>query len=157
LNVHKAADHLFLTQPAVTLQIKALEQDLGVRLFDRAAGRISLTRQGSILLSYASKMAALEAEAEQQLGCKDGKVSGAVTGGIYDPGSWPKACSSTSSASSLRPARWIMGGLDWPMKPIDFVPKPHPANVDVHDIPKGKELSAMPEAGEIDGAKSTGC
>jgi hypothetical protein len=26
--------------------------------------------------------------------------------------------------------RWIIGGLDWPMKPIDFVTKPHPANVD---------------------------
>src|SRR5579872_227736 len=24
--------------------------------------------------------------------------------------------------------RWIIGGLDWPMKPIDFVTKPHPAN-----------------------------
>ena len=35
LNFRKAAEHLFLTQPAVTLQIKALENDLGVRLFDR--------------------------------------------------------------------------------------------------------------------------
>lgn len=63
LNFHKAAEHLFLTQPAVTLQIKALEEDVGVRLFDRAAGRISLTRQGSILRGYATKMASLAAEA----------------------------------------------------------------------------------------------
>lgn len=41
LNFHKAAEHLFLTQPAVTLQIQALENDLGACLFDRAGGRIS--------------------------------------------------------------------------------------------------------------------
>jgi DNA-binding transcriptional LysR family regulator len=82
LNFHKAAERLFLTQPAVTLQIKALEQDLGVRLFDRAAGRISLTIQGSMLLSYANKIAALAAEAEQELGCKDGKVSGQLSLGV---------------------------------------------------------------------------
>ena len=82
LNFHKAGERLFLTQPAVTLQIKALEQDLGVRLFDRTAGRISLTSQGSILLGYASKMAALAAEAEQELGDKDGKVSGQLSLGV---------------------------------------------------------------------------
>src|SRR5215472_6100351 len=53
LNFRKAAENLFLTQPAVTLQIKALENDLGVRLFDRTTGKISLTRQGSVLLTYA--------------------------------------------------------------------------------------------------------
>lgn len=82
LNFHKAAEHLFLTQPAVTLQIKALEQDLGVRLFDRAAGRISLTGHGSTLLDYASKIAALAAEAEQELGCKEGKISGQLSLGV---------------------------------------------------------------------------
>src|SRR5215469_6632451 len=82
LNFHKAAEHLFLTQPAVTLQIKALEEDLGVRLFDRAAGRISLTRQGSILLGYANKIAAMTAEAEQELGTADGKVSGELSLGV---------------------------------------------------------------------------
>ena len=50
LNCRKAAEQLFLTQPAVTLQIKALEDDLGIRLFDRTAGRVSLTPQGSVLL-----------------------------------------------------------------------------------------------------------
>lgn len=82
LNFHKAAEHLFLTQPAVTLQIKALEEDLGVRLFDRASGRISLTRQGSTLLGYARKIAALAAEAEREIGCKDGKVSGELSLGV---------------------------------------------------------------------------
>jgi LysR family transcriptional regulator, transcriptional activator of the cysJI operon len=49
LSFRKAAEFLFLTQPAVTLQIKALEEDLGIRLFDRAAGKVSLTKQGAAL------------------------------------------------------------------------------------------------------------
>lgn len=82
LNFHKAAEQLFLTQPAVTLQIKALESDLGVRLFDRASGRVSLTRQGSILLEYANKLAAMVFEAERKLSCKDSKVSGELSLGV---------------------------------------------------------------------------
>jgi len=82
LNFHKAAEQLFLTQPAVTLQIKALESDLGVRLFDRAGGRVSLTRQGSILLAYANKLAALISEAERELGCKENKLSGQLVLGV---------------------------------------------------------------------------
>jgi DNA-binding transcriptional LysR family regulator len=76
LNFRKAAEQLFLTQPAVTLQIKALESDLGVRLFDRTGGKIALTLQGSVLLDYASKLASIAAEAERQLGCSEGSVSG---------------------------------------------------------------------------------
>jgi DNA-binding transcriptional LysR family regulator len=57
LSFHKAADHLFLTQPAVTLQIKALEEDLGVRLFERAPNGVSLTPQGLLLLRYAQDAA----------------------------------------------------------------------------------------------------
>ena len=82
LNFRIAAEHLFLTQPAVTLQIKALEDELGVRLFDRAANRVSLTPQGSLLLGYAKKIAALVSEAEQELGGEDGKVSGELSLGV---------------------------------------------------------------------------
>jgi DNA-binding transcriptional LysR family regulator len=82
LNFRKAAEHLFLTQPAITLQIRALEDDLGIRLFDRAGNRVSLTPQGSILLIYARKLAALVSEAEQELGAEDGKISGELTLGV---------------------------------------------------------------------------
>jgi DNA-binding transcriptional LysR family regulator len=82
LNFRKAAEHLFLTQPAITLQIKALEDDLGVRLFDRTANRVSLTPQGSLLLGYAKKIATLVAEAEQQLGADGGQVSGRLSLGV---------------------------------------------------------------------------
>jgi LysR family transcriptional regulator, transcriptional activator of the cysJI operon len=76
LNFRKAAEQLFLTQPAVTLQIKALENDLGMRLFDRTGGKITFTQQGSVLLGYADKLASLASEAERELGCSAGSVSG---------------------------------------------------------------------------------
>jgi len=76
LSFHKAAESLFLTQPAVTRQIKALENDLGVRLFDRTTSQIVLTRQGSVLLGHAKKLAQLVSEAERELIPDDGKPSG---------------------------------------------------------------------------------
>ena len=60
LNFRRAAEELCLTQPAVTLQIKALEQHLGVQLFDRGGARISLTPAGTMLLKYARKLDKLE-------------------------------------------------------------------------------------------------
>src|SRR5215469_1183946 len=82
MSFRKAAEDLFLTQPAVTLQIKALENDLGVRLFDRGGAGISLTRQGSLLLSYANKVAMLVADAERELGSSEGQVSGELRLGV---------------------------------------------------------------------------
>jgi DNA-binding transcriptional LysR family regulator len=82
LNFRKAAEHLFLTQPAVTQQIKALEDDLGVRLFDRAAGRVSLTTQGIKLLKYAQNIAAVVAEAEQELAAGEGQLVGELALGV---------------------------------------------------------------------------
>jgi DNA-binding transcriptional LysR family regulator len=81
LTFRKAAEHLFLTQPAITLQVKALEDDLGIRLFDRAANRVSLTPQGALLLGYAKKIATLVSQAEQELG-EDAKVSGELSLGV---------------------------------------------------------------------------
>ena len=82
LNFRKAAEELLLTQPAVTLQIQALEDELGVRLFDRGPNRVTLTPHGKILLRYAAKLEALAAEAEQTLGAEDGKLSGALSLGV---------------------------------------------------------------------------
>lgn len=82
LSFRKAAEMLFLTQPAVTLQIKALEEDLGVRLFDRAGGKVVLTRQGAILLRHAEKIARIVLEAELQLSADDKQLSGTFALGV---------------------------------------------------------------------------
>ncbi|MEC4722306.1 LysR family transcriptional regulator [Noviherbaspirillum sp. CPCC 100848] len=54
-HITKAADALHVTQPAVTGHIKALEQELGIALFERSHGRISLTKAGEILLPEVEK------------------------------------------------------------------------------------------------------
>lgn len=63
LNFSRAAEELLLTQPAVTQQIKALEEEMGVPLFDRGGGRISLTPGGTALLPFADQMKSLSEQA----------------------------------------------------------------------------------------------
>ena len=52
-SVSRAAEALFLSQPAVTLQLQALERDMGTRLFERIGRRLSLTREGAALYELA--------------------------------------------------------------------------------------------------------
>jgi len=60
----KAAKELGYAQPTVTFQIKQLEEELGVLLFDRIGNRISLTEAGGILLNYSCRILSLENEAK---------------------------------------------------------------------------------------------
>lgn len=64
LNFSKAAQRLFVSQPAVSLHIKNLEELLKVKLFNKAGNRIYLTEPGHILLDYAKKIFELENQAE---------------------------------------------------------------------------------------------
>lgn len=76
LHFRKAAEELRLTQPAVTLQIRALEEELGEALFDRAGGRIALTRAGEVLLQYAERLHATAEEATEALAALRGEQCG---------------------------------------------------------------------------------
>lgn len=49
----RAAERCFRTQPAISAQIRALEEEVGVRLFDRSGGKVSLTAAGKVFRSYA--------------------------------------------------------------------------------------------------------
>ena len=59
LSFTKAAEALFMTQPAVTFQIKQLEEHFNTRLFERGHGKISLTPAGEVVLKYAEKILAM--------------------------------------------------------------------------------------------------
>jgi DNA-binding transcriptional LysR family regulator len=62
-NFTTAAEAVFRTPSAVSMQIKKLEETLGVSLFRRDARSVNLTHNGEILLSYAKRMLALNNEA----------------------------------------------------------------------------------------------
>ncbi len=55
----KASEILHLSQPAVSQHIHALEEELGIRLFDRTGNRVRLTDAGKLMLDYARKGAQL--------------------------------------------------------------------------------------------------
>jgi DNA-binding transcriptional LysR family regulator len=76
LSFTKAAEALFMTQPAVTFQIRQLEEYFDTRLFDRAQGRIMLTAAGAMALEYAEKILGLSAELDARLKEMGGQVGG---------------------------------------------------------------------------------
>ncbi|MDQ3229416.1 MAG: LysR family transcriptional regulator [Pseudomonadota bacterium] len=52
-SLSRAAEALYVSQPAITLQLQALERDLGVRLFERSGRRLTPTREGQLLYELA--------------------------------------------------------------------------------------------------------
>jgi DNA-binding transcriptional LysR family regulator len=76
LSFTKAAEALFMTQPAVTFQIRQLEEHFNTRLFDRAHGRITLTPAGAMALEYAERILNLSSELDTRLKEMSGVVAG---------------------------------------------------------------------------------
>ena len=79
-----------------------------------------------------------------------GKTIGELALYGHDAGVWPKGILADDFGVNLNQGRWLIGGLDWPLKPIDFVPQPHPAGVSVTRAPAGTDLGQLLEDGEID-------
>jgi len=76
LSFTKAAETLHMTQPAVTFQIRQLEEHFNTRLFDRTHNRISLTAAGQRVYEYADKILALYGEMDSRVRELTGDVSG---------------------------------------------------------------------------------
>jgi DNA-binding transcriptional LysR family regulator len=55
-SISRAAEELLITQPAVSKQMRSLEEELGEKLFDRIGKRIFLTRSGEVLNAHAEKI-----------------------------------------------------------------------------------------------------
>lgn len=79
LSFTKAAESLHMTQPAVTFQIRQLEEQFNTRLFDRGHNRVSLTDAGSRVFEYADRIFELYAEMDNAVREITGEVSGALT------------------------------------------------------------------------------
>ena len=74
----RAAQELLLTQPAITQQMKALEEQFGHPLFERGGGRVSLTPGGKALLPFADQIKALSDEAHAAVANAYGLEGGAL-------------------------------------------------------------------------------
>jgi DNA-binding transcriptional LysR family regulator len=79
LSFTKAAETLHMTQPAVTFQVRQLEEHFNTRLFDRTHNRISLTDAGKIVFQYADKIFDLYGQMENAVREMTGEISGALT------------------------------------------------------------------------------
>jgi DNA-binding transcriptional LysR family regulator len=75
---NQAAELLDYAQSTVSDQIRALETDLGIKLFHREGKQISLTAAGELFLQYAQKMINLEEEARTEVGGSE-KISGSLS------------------------------------------------------------------------------
>ena len=85
-NLTRAATHLHLTQPAVSLQIKHLQEALGVSLFTRTSHGLTLTRDGQALLPHAERALAAAADVQRAAAALRHEVRGRLRiGTILDP------------------------------------------------------------------------
>jgi DNA-binding transcriptional LysR family regulator len=85
-NLTRAAKRLHLTQPAVSLQIKALQANLKLQLFTRTASGMQLTDDGAKLLPFAERVLSSIAEFRQGADSLHSTLSGRLSiGTILDP------------------------------------------------------------------------
>ncbi len=79
LNFTKAGEQLHMTQPAVTFQIRQLEEQFNTRLFDRTHNRVSLTEAGKQVYMYAERILKLYDDMNHSITEMTGDVSGGVS------------------------------------------------------------------------------
>ncbi|MFT5401161.1 MAG: DNA-binding transcriptional LysR family regulator [Gammaproteobacteria bacterium] len=79
LSFTKAAEELHMTQPAVTFQIRQLEEYFNTRLFDRTHNKVNLTPAGERVSEFAERIFDLYEEMENRVRDLTGEISGALT------------------------------------------------------------------------------
>lgn len=89
LNFRRAAERLHVAQPALSSQIKNLEEELGVRLFDRTTRSVSLTPTGQIFLGEARNILGATTHAEQLVRKAELGLVGTLRVGVIPPATGP--------------------------------------------------------------------
>jgi DNA-binding transcriptional LysR family regulator len=74
----RAAEKRFRTQPAISAQIRALENEIGARLFDRSGGKVSLTQAGKFFVTYAEEALTARRSAIEHIAELENTPSGAI-------------------------------------------------------------------------------
>ena len=97
LNFTRAAEKLQMSQPPLSSQIKALEEELGVQLFIRGKRRLTLTEAGTLLLQRAVQMMELSEKTRRDLSSLGNELSGTICLGMVE------------GRAPYLAARWIAG------------------------------------------------
>lgn len=85
----RAANSLFISQPALSMQIKKFENEIGIKLFDKIGNRSILNENGKLLYGYTQKIFSIIEEAEHQLLNKTDSISGTINiGGSNTSGTY---------------------------------------------------------------------
>ena len=103
-NVTRAATLLNIVQPAVSRQLRLLEEDVGAVVFERGRHGMDLTQAGKTLLAYARRVLHEVERARAELRPSEGVVGGIVTVGLL-----PSTCDLLSSAMVTAIARHYPG------------------------------------------------
>jgi DNA-binding transcriptional LysR family regulator len=85
LNFRRAAEKLHMAQPPLSAQIKSLEQELGVRLFERTTRSVRLTHAGTVFLEESRAVLAASMQAEQRARDAEHGLAGTLRIGIIAP------------------------------------------------------------------------
>jgi DNA-binding transcriptional LysR family regulator len=80
----RAAEKVLRSQPAVSAQIRQLEQEYGQKLFDRSAKRVRLTPAGEVVLDYAQQLLALRGNSLQAISNWNGIPAGTLSIGANE-------------------------------------------------------------------------
>lgn len=78
-SITHAAEMLHITQPTLSRQLSQLEEDIGVKLFDRGSRKITLTNEGLLLRRRAEEILQLVDKTEEELQEKEEQVEGKIT------------------------------------------------------------------------------
>ena len=83
-SITKAADVLHITQPTLSRQLAQMEEEMGVKLFDRGTRKISLTNEGLLLRRRAEEILELVDKTERELAEQEEMIEGTVAVGCGD-------------------------------------------------------------------------
>ncbi len=89
LNYTRAGEEVHLSQPSVSVRIKQLELELGVKLFEQLGKRVALTEAGQLLIPYAHRILTAVEDAEHAINDLQGlqrgslRIGASTTPGMY--------------------------------------------------------------------------
>lgn len=78
-SITKAADALHITQPTLSRQLSQMEEELGIKLFDRGSRKITLTNEGILLRRRAEEILQLVDKTEKEMTDQEKLVDGEIS------------------------------------------------------------------------------